>query len=218
MTQLMGFALYIPIQRFGYARLYKFVFASNFLASCTLLLLNGLSNEKDGETHNTIIIAGFLALCSVLSNAMAGAGFGLAMSDMVLEMKYSQALQGRVDAASLAGMFMGVNALFCKPAESILPILTASLLSGTDYENNNSAATRLVLYRLLVLPYMICSFLQFLVWSRYSLVPERTQQMRVELQSLKEKGKLTDGSSAIEMNSLDGDPLKESVGCCAVGV
>ena len=208
MTQLMGFLLYIPIQRCGYARLYKVVFASNFFFACLLLLLNGTSNENDGETRNTIAILLFLVIFSVLSNAMAGAGFGLAMSDMVLEMKHSQTLQGRFDAPSLAGMFMGVNALFCKPTESILPIVTATMLGGTDYENTNSAATRLVLFRLLVFPPLVCSAFQFLVWSRYSLVPERTQQMRIELQSLRDKqnnkpsGGLDTSEGAIEMNSL----------------
>ena len=212
MTQLMGLILYIPIQRFGYARLYKFVFASNFLLACCLVLLNGVSNGHDGEKQNTIKIMIFMVLVGVMSNAIAGAGFGLAMSDMVLEMKHAHAMQGRLDAASLAGMFMGVNALFCKPAESVLPIVCASMLSGTDYENTNSASIRLVLYRLLVFPPLVFAMLQFLVWSQYSLVPERTQQMRVELQSLQNKERLTGKGqlldNAIEMNTLseESDP------------
>lgn len=208
MCQLMGFIFYIPIQRFGYARMYRFVFVCNFVNSCLLLLLNGISNEHDGENLNTIAIMVYMAMTNILSSAIASTGFGLAMSDMVLEMKHSHTTQGRLDAPSLAGMFMGVNALFCKPMESVLPMLTAYFLSGTDFENSNSAATRLVLFRLLVFPPMVCSFLQFLVWSQYSLVPERTQQMRQELQSLKNKQQSLPASSLTESAPTEMKTLK----------
>jgi len=202
-----------------------------------LLLSNGLdndnSNDDDNENnnhhHKTLAIAAFLCGSIVLSNAMAGAGFGLAMCDMVLEMKHSHSVvQGRMNPPSMAGLFMGVNALFCKPAESVLPILAASFL-GEGYNNNdddndngfteNDNATnvssgmsqdaRIVLYRLLVFPPLVCSILQLALWSRYSLVPEKTERLRSELkeheqqqQQQDECRENTDTHSVIEMNQL----------------
>ena len=198
-TQIVGLLLFLPIMRYGYALLYKVVFVTNIFMACALLLSNGLDNNSsdDNDKNGTLPLATFLFLSIVLSNAMAGAGFGLAMCDMVLEMKHSHSVtQGRTNPPSLAGLFMGVNALFCKPVESILPILAASFL-GDDYnsddnggfgsqvddDNNTSASAgaKVVLYRLLVLPPLVCSVLQLVVWSRYSLVAEKTEKLRAEL-------------------------------------
>lgn len=189
-TQIVGLLLFLPIRRYGYARLYNFVFVTNALIAMGLLLSNGLDNANN---NNTLPIAAFLCLSIVISNAMAGAGFGLAMCDMVLEMKHSHIVQqGRTNPPSLAGLFMGANALFCKPAESVLPILAASFLgenynSASDNNVGASEEVKIVLYRLLVFPPLVCSVLQVALWSRYSLVPETTDRLRKELMEHEEK-------------------------------
>jgi len=190
------------------------------MLASSLLLLNGISNTNTNtndennnqslsSTDNNVLFVGmFLFSSSVLMNAMASSGFVLAMCDMVLEMKHTHLIvQDRKNAPSLAGMFMGVNALFCKPAESVLPIMAASFLSigsdsggdGTvdgdmnvndsgdeadaDYEENGSDDyDRFILYRLLVFPPLICSIIQLIVWSRYSLVPAKTKQLRNDME------------------------------------
>jgi len=186
-TQIVGLLLFLPIQKHGYPILYKVVFVSNIVLASGLLLSNGVSNES----QKTLPIAFFLFSSIVLSNAMAGAGFGLAMSDMVLEMKHNHSvIQHRINPPSLAGLFMGVNALFCKPAESILPIIAASFLGKTSEQNDEtgeeslasySPESKVVLYRLLVFPPLVCAMLQLLVWSRYSLNTKTTDKLRNEL-------------------------------------
>jgi len=205
-TQVVGLLLFLPIKRYGYAFLYKVVFCANICMASALLLSNGLDNNN----NSTLPIAAFLFLSIVLSNAMAGAGFGLAMCDMVLEMKHSHSVtQGRINPPSLAGLFMGVNALFCKPAESVLPIIAATFLGDGYGEDNDDASTeaKVVLYRLLVLPPLVCSVLQLAWWSRYSLVPEKAARLRAELEDHEQKQKQRQENERHEYgddNFLDG--------------
>ena len=195
MIGLASLAMYVPMQKYGYAKVYSSVFVCNIILSLTLLMVVGtnLDEEHDhNEDHpSTLPIFVFLLIQPVLLGAVGGAGFGLAMADMVLEMKCQHAAQGRINEPSLAGMFMGVNALFCKPTESILPIVTATLLLGsTDFTSTSTTisssgttkSTQTVLYRLLVLPPLICSILQYYFWSKYNLHPQRTQILRKELE------------------------------------
>ena len=206
-TQIVGLLLFLPIRRYGYARLYRVVFATNALLAVGLLVSNGFGNNNNndgGSGGGTTAIAAFLVAAVVGSNAMAGAGFGLAMCDMVLEMKHAHTVvERRPNPASMAGLFMGVNALFCKPAESVLPILAASFL-GEGYSDADAAdaagddgaavatgldhSAKTVLYRLLVFPPLVCSVLQALLWSRYSLVPETTERLRAELREHEDRG------------------------------
>ncbi|VEU34018.1 unnamed protein product [Pseudo-nitzschia multistriata] len=203
-TQVVGLLLFLPVQRYGYARMYSVVFFTNAVLASSLLLWNGASYgdgnaEGEGERTTQALwpVAAYLAASSVLSNAMARTGFGLAMCDMVLEAKHSHVvLQGRTRAPSLAGLFMGVNALFCKPAESVLPILASAFL-GDGYNQGtggDAAHANTVLYRLMVVPPLVCSSLQLLVWSRYSLVPERTERLRKELEECERRRPKQDGA------------------------
>ncbi|CAB9519502.1 Transmembrane protein 180 [Seminavis robusta] len=179
--------LYIPIRRFGYAKLYSLVFLCNFLLSLGLILFVGgghgwTLDYVDTSTTTPIVI--FLTLYPVLTSAIAGCGFALAMADMILEMKVTKARQGRWDEPSLAGLFMGVNALFCKPVESVLPVTTATLLGNTTHVLQQGAAVQTVLFRLLVLPPLVCSVLQFWAWSHYDLHPAKTKVLRKEWESI----------------------------------
>jgi len=117
----------------------------------------------------------------------ASAGFHLVMSDMVLEMKKMHAVEGRIYEASVAGLFMGVNALFCKPAESILPVVAANMLDTPDFPSEGNEAVQRVLFKLLVVPPLVFSFLEWISWSRYTLTPAATNQMREDLRKLEQK-------------------------------
>ena len=95
----------------------------------------------------------FLIVHTIMTGAVQSAGFHLAMSDMVLEMKRNHAVEGRLDEPSLAGLFMGANALLCKPMESVLPIVAAYFLGNTDFSTNEqSESAKNVLFYLLVVP------------------------------------------------------------------
>ena len=147
-------------------------------------------------------------------------GFHLALSDMVLEMKRNHIiLQHRYFEPSLAGMFMGANALLCKPMESFLPVIAASVLGrhfgGADHgsgmttneilastrdddhivaaadasaggiagfgDGAGSDELRQILFRLLILPPLFFSVVQYYSWSRYTLTPNQVHRMREEL-------------------------------------
>jgi Na+/melibiose symporter-like transporter len=177
LSQVAGIICYIPIRHFGYHKVYTWLFASNLVLSVSCLLLVSPSS------HPTVIV-GFLVIYKVTTGAVQSAGFHLAMSDMVLEMKRKHADEERFDE-SYAGLFMGANALLCKPMESFLPIVAAYFLGDTDFSSENfSDQSRQVLFHLLVVPPAAFSCLQLLSWSRYTLHPERTEKMRGELQRL----------------------------------
>jgi hypothetical protein len=171
LTQVVSIFAYIPIRRFGYPRVYTILFGVNMILSLTLLIMAD-------ETSTTWIIF-FLCTYPVVTGAVMSAGFHLAMSDMVLESKRKHALEGRHDAPSLAGIFMGANALVCKPMESLLPVITATVLHRSkEYESKKN------LFYLLVLPPLFCSCLQLLSWSRFDLHSKLTDKMRDELKKL----------------------------------
>jgi Na+/melibiose symporter-like transporter len=171
MTQIIAIGTYIPGRKYGYPRVYSILFGVNIVLS---LLLLTLANES-----STYLIIAFLCVYPVLTGAVLSAGFHLAMSDMVMEMKRKHATEGRYDEPSLAGLFMGANALVCKPMQSILPILTATVLNSGDESNQKQN-----LFYLLVLPPLVCSCLQLLAWRRFDLTPKRTVKMRDELKKL----------------------------------
>ena len=97
------------------------------------------------------------------------------------------AVEGRIYEASVAGLFMGVNALFCKPAESILPVVAANMLDTPDFPSEGNEAVQRVLFKLLVVPPLVFSFLEWISWSRYTLTPAATNQMREDLRKLEQK-------------------------------
>jgi hypothetical protein len=190
--------MYLPIRRYGYSKVYLQLFWWNLLFSGALLYVVR-SVPYDYAVPPTSITMGilrfdsrvwvlvFLILYPVITGAVQSAGFHLAQADMVLEMKRNHALQGRYDEPSLAALFMGANALFCKPAESILPITSATVLDsvtpGTDGSGSSQYRDRL-LYLLLVPP-LVCSIFQLLVWRYYDLTPYKTSWLRDELKKLR---------------------------------
>lgn len=177
MKQIAGIAIYIPIRRLGYREVYMRMFRANLFLS---LFFFAFASPSD-----PYLVLGFLFIHTVMTGSVQGAGFHLAMSDMVLEMKCKHAGEGRFNEPSLAGLFMGANALLCKPMESFLPIVAALFLEKTDFSNNqDSDSARWVLFNLLAIPVICFSCLQILSWRNYSLHSERTEQMRNELEKL----------------------------------
>ena len=196
LSQVVGIFCYIPIRRLGYPAVYRGLFLINlFLSTVLLVVANGSS---------TYWVALFLTTYPVFTAAVQSAGFHLAMSDMVLEMKRKHYMQGRYNEPSLAALFMGANALFCKPMETLLPIIAASVMEsattttgtaiqshddGTFAESDmlNDTATKKKFFHLLVLPPFFFSIIQLLAWSAFSLTPKRTAAMRQDLRHLQQE-------------------------------
>ncbi len=176
---------YIPIRKLGYKRVYPVLFATNITISTFMWL------KASHKSTDAIIL--FLIFYPAVTAAVANAGFHLAMSDMVLEMKKRHAIEGRHDEASLAALFMGVNALFCKPAESILPVVAANMLDKLDMTSDGSEDVQRVLFKLLIAPPLAFSFLEWLSWSRFTLTPAATNQMRDVLRKIESKKHNYDG-------------------------
>lgn len=176
-----GILCYIPIRRVGYKKVYPILFATNIFLCFAMLL------GADHTSTNAIIF--FLVVHPAITDAVAAAGFHLVMSDMVLEMKKMHALDGRQDEPSLAGLFMGFNALFCKPAESILPVVAANMLDSLDLTTEGNADVQRVLFKLLVIPPLIFSFIEWISWSRFTLTPSETSQMRDDLRMMELTGR-----------------------------
>jgi Na+/melibiose symporter-like transporter len=190
-TQIATIFVYLPMQRWGYSRVYLVLFSANFVLSHVLYWFVGESS--------TYGILSFLLVYSVFTRAVQSAGFHLAMADMVLEMKRRHAKEGRHDEPSVAGLFMGANALLCvraqailstagiffsltqllpliqKPVESILPMLAATVMESGGASRHN-------LFTLLVYPPMAFSVIQIVAWSFFDLTPRKTAEMRHELQ------------------------------------
>ena len=177
-----GILCYIPIRRFGYKKMYPILFATNILL-CLAMLIG--ANFK-----STNAIIAFLLVYPVITDAVAAAGFHLVMSDMVLEMKKMHALEGRQDEPSLAALFMGFTALFCKPAESILPVVAGTMLDRLDLTAEGvDPNVQRALFKLLVIPPLLFSFIEWISWSRFTLTPSETSQMRDELRSMEQTGR-----------------------------
>lgn len=169
MSSAITLLCYIPINKFGYHRVYSLLFITNFIFASSMLF---------SGPESPTFIAIFLMIYPAITKAVQSSGFHLAMADMVLEMKRMHMLEGRVAEPSLAGLFMGTNALFCKPMESVLPMIAATVMERTS-------SNRQSLFYLLVLPPIVCSTVQLKAWSRYNLTPKRTSAMRSELLSFK---------------------------------
>jgi hypothetical protein len=197
LSQIACIFCYIPIRKVGYPRVYTSLFVVNLLLSTLLLLV------ADGSCAHWIAL--FLTVYTVLPTAVQSAGFHLAMSDMVLEMKRRHFIEGRYNEPSLAALFMGANALFCKPMESILPIIAASVMETTTSSTmhhaqqqrqlgdvdvstitdmEEDATTKNNFFYLLVLPPFFFSIIQLLAWQTFNLTPTRTAAMRQDLRHL----------------------------------
>ena len=92
-------------------------------------------------SHPYLIVM-FLLIHTVMTGAVQSAGFHLAMSDMVLEMKRNHAGEGRFDEPSLAGLFMGANACCASPWSLSYPLWQLYFLGETDFSTNEQSEGR----------------------------------------------------------------------------
>lgn len=174
MKQIAAILCYVPIRHMGYRKTYTYMFWANLILSTTCLAVASPSQPSS--------IIAFLFVYAVMTGAVQSSGFHLAMSDMVLEMKRNHAMEGRADEPSLAGLFIGANALLCKPMTSVLPIVAAYFLHETDFTSNEqSESAQWVLFYLLVVPPLVFSCLQLVSWRNYNLNTTRMNRMRAEL-------------------------------------
>ena len=180
-TDILSFLVYIPIRKIGYHRVYMQVFYCNLVLSLVLLWV-GRTEKFRGGGYWVLL---FICTYPTITGAVQSAGFHLAQADMVMEMKRNQALEGRHNEPSLAGLFMGANALFCKPVEAILPVTAANVLVFSQRRHESSGSTHENLFYLLAVPPLVFSCLQILAWNRFNLTPLRTSRLRDELQRLR---------------------------------
>jgi hypothetical protein len=197
--------MYLGIRRYGYAKVYRQLFYWNLAFSSALLYVINSARSEDGNTAASVSLSmgiprldrsawilAFLVVYPVVTGAVQSAGFHLAQADMVLEMKRNHALEGRYDEPSLAALFMGANALFCKPAESILPITAATVLDMVTPRGDGTGLSNVYrdrLLYLLALPPVFCSIVQLVVWRNYDLTPYKTSRLRDELKKLRSRSR-----------------------------
>lgn len=179
LAQVAAIFSYIPIRQVGYPQVYRMLFLFNFGFSIFILSVVDI-NSADSSYW----ILMYICLYPVISKGVQSSGFHLAHADMVLEMKRNHALEGRFDEPSFAGLFLGANGLLCKPARAILPMTAATVL---HIYNDSKAAY----FYLLVIPPIICSCLQLLVWRHFDLTPLRTSRLRDELRKFRSVADLT---------------------------
>lgn len=173
-TLICTILCYVPIRQFGYKRLYEILFVTNITLCLCILIC--------ADHRSTDVIVAFLIIYPAITGAVASAGFHLVMSDMVLERNRMQAIQGRIYDASVPALFIGVNALFCKPATYFLPVIASNILDPHfEAKNKNNEEVQIALFKLLIYPPLLFSFIELLSWSRFKLTPHTTNQMREEL-------------------------------------
>jgi len=193
LTHVSTIFMFVPIRRLGYPRVYAALFTVNAALSLAVLW----AASKPNSAFSTYWILLFIIIYPVITGAVQSSCFHLAQADMVLEMKRKHALEGRHKEPSLAGLFLGANALLCKPVESFLPITAATVLQrhansiagGAEDDDggaiDSSSMKHQSLFYLLVLPPLICSCFQLLAIRRFNLTSARTAKMREELKLLR---------------------------------
>ncbi|ETV73124.1 hypothetical protein H257_11946 [Aphanomyces astaci] len=84
-------------------------------------------------------------------------------------------------------MLMGLNAVFCKPMDSVLPILAAHWLhvstSGLKEEDNENM--KKAMFQLLVAPPVVLCIVQMWSWSKYTLTPDAMAAIEAQLAQLR---------------------------------
>ncbi|KDO34691.1 hypothetical protein SPRG_00755 [Saprolegnia parasitica CBS 223.65] len=163
LKQLIKLVVFSVMDRIGVYRLYHDSFVTKLVAAVwTLSAVHTLP-------HPSAFLVAFLLLNMVVTELPTG-GFPIAMSNMHKELSLRRQQTGRGVVASSSAMFMGLNAVFCKPMDSLLPILAAMQLDAAGFQaNKTTPAVSVAMTRLLVYPPLILSLLQLWSWRRYTL-------------------------------------------------
>ena len=187
-SQVLSILLFMPIRRIGYRRIYSYLFQGKIFLSIIVLGLSGSSS--------TTVLTMFLVVNQIATAAVQTSCFYLVMADLTMLLKYKQAKQGHMDD-SFAGLIFGMNAIFCKIALMPLSIVAAWSLARVGFStgthtrffkihknNSDEVEVRQVLYHLLVIPPLLMSSVQLLIWRFYNLASARAEEVRLELKRL----------------------------------
>jgi len=169
LRQLGSILTYIPMRRFGYARVYTFLFYFNLLLS----ILAFFFGDPSSKARVYIVLFAF----PIVSGAVLSSGFQFAMADLSLEVKYAHTTSrtGTSTEPSVAALLLGINTIFCKPVKYLFSVMAQNIL-------HNESGSPTDAFHLLIATPMICSCLQLIFWRKYGLTPERVSSMRDELQ------------------------------------
>ena len=189
-SHVLSVLLFMPIRRVGYRKIYSYLFQGKIFLSVIVLGLFGFGSSS------TTVLTMFLVVNQIATAAVQTSCFYLVMADLTMFLKYKQAKQGHMDA-SFAGIIFGMNAIFCKIALMPLSIVAAWSLARVGFStgthtrffkihknNSDEVEVRQVLYRLLVIPPLLMSSVQLLIWRFYNLASARAEEVRLELKRL----------------------------------
>ena len=188
-SQVLSIMLFMPIRRIGYRQIFVYLFQGKIIVSAIVLLAFGSSS--------TTILTMFLVINQIATAAVQTSCFYLCMADLTMFLKYKQAKQGHMDD-SFAGLIFGINAVFCKPVIALIPIVAAWSLARVGFNTGthtrffkiykdtpDEVEVRQVLFHLLVIPPLVLSSIQLLIWRYYSLASARAEEVRLELKRLR---------------------------------
>ncbi|CAK4463872.1 unnamed protein product [Aphanomyces euteiches] len=114
------------------------------------------------------------------------------MSHMNKELTLQRYRAHRFNDPSAAGMFMGLNAVFCKPMDSFLPIVAAKWLDNAGFHTDEmSYSVQIALFHLLVVPPLVMGAFQYWSWSRYTLNQTTLKRIQAEIDELQLDNKET---------------------------
>ena len=189
-SHVLSVLLFMPIRRVGYRKIYSYLFQGKIFLSVIVLGLFGFGSSS------TTVLTMFLVVNQIATAAVQTSCFYLVMADLTMFLKYKQAKQGHMDD-SFAGLIFGINAIFCKIALMPLSIVAAWSLARVGFStgthtrffkihknNSDEVEVRQVLYRLLVIPPLLMSSVQLLIWRFYNLASARAEEVRLELKRL----------------------------------
>lgn len=175
------FVMFSVMDRIGVYQVYRISFLVKIAASLSCYALGASSSV-------TVLV--FIILNYIVSELPNG-GFPIAMSNMNKELQLVRIKSGRKNTASSSAMFMGFNALFCKPMDSLLPIIAANRLGGVGYAKGALVGSEQLnisraFFDLLVLPPLVLCMFQYVCWSNYSLKGDGMVQIENELAQLRD--------------------------------
>ncbi|KAH9119475.1 hypothetical protein LEN26_011634 [Aphanomyces euteiches] len=185
--QAAKFAAFSAFDRVGVYQVYRWSFLVKMSAAVFVLACC----RGDYAAAPAWLIVAFLALNCIATELPTG-GFTVAMSHMNKELTLQRYRAHRFNDPSAAGMFMGLNAVFCKPMDSFLPIVAAKWLDNAGFHTDEmSYSVQTALFHLLVVPPLVMGAFQYWSWSRYTLNQTTLKRIQAEIDELQLDNKET---------------------------
>lgn len=191
-SNLFKLILYSFVQKLGIYAIYKNFLITKIVLSAAITFFIGNSNW--------IFILIFIIINFIL-NSVPSIGFNIVISNLNEELQFTQIVNQGFVNPSVAGMFMGVNAVFCKPMDSLLPILAANMLKSAGISTDVAAGKQNeveissennsdVFFQLLVFPPLILGIIQLLSWNMYSLRGKYLEKVQKVVNANKKESKV----------------------------